>query len=676
MRVESPAQGDGLRYRPDIDGLRAVAVLLVIIFHAFPRTLTGGYIGVDVFFVISGFLITSLVLQELECKEFSFGKFYGRRIRRIFPALITVLLACFAAGWFLLLPREFKSLGLNIFGGAAFSSNFILLGESGYFDVSAVQKPLLHLWSLGIEEQFYIVWPALLLFAFTRRISIAIIAVTLLIASFAWNIKEAGTAADFYVPMTRAWELMIGGVMAASVSSSDHFRVKRALPKLFHYLRGWLQRGRAGAVWFGDDWRSLTGLVLIAGAAITLNQASAFPGWWALLPTLGAALIISAHQAWFNRTILSSRILVLVGLISYPLYLWHWPLLSFTHTIEPLASWQIRIAVIVLALGLAWLTYRWIEMPIRTGRWRSGIAGILSVIIGVIGGLGLITFEAQGFSNRIPPALKSLSTIPVDEVTDWRLGTCLLDEADDAPKREFSPKCLEKHHPLFFLWGDSFAAALYPGMVDLQHSLNFGIAQFTTAGCPPLLGYTVKHRPRCAEHEDYVFSVLKTAHTDTLLLYAAWNYGDSDDIPGYLKDLITKVRALNIPPRIVILGPPPQWAGGLRKAAYDWYEKDRLHRMIPLYSDFRVDPGWYAYQKQFRSRIAEMNVEYISLWDALCEGTKCRTWVGDANGDLMAFDEAHLTVAGAKYLAHRISPCLFGHYQGKVKPIFCDEHEH
>ena len=196
-----------LRYRPDVDGLRAIAVLLVVGFHGFPRWIPGGYIGVDVFFVISGFLITGLLLQDLESKEFSFAKFYMRRIRRIFPALVTVLVACFAAGWVLLLPSGFTSLGLNIFGGAAFPSNLVLLGEAGYFDVSAVQKPLLHLWSLGVEEQFYIAWPILLLLAFSRRLSIAIVAATVLIASFALNAKYAGTPADFYLPFTRAWEL-------------------------------------------------------------------------------------------------------------------------------------------------------------------------------------------------------------------------------------------------------------------------------------------------------------------------------------------------------------------------------------------------------------------------------------------------------------------------------------
>src|ERR1700680_3887702 len=215
-------------YRADIDGLRAIAVLLVIGFHAAPNRISGGYVGVDVFFVISGFLITGLLLQALEEDRFSFSEFYLRRIRRIFPALVTVLVVCFAAGWILLTPDEFESLGKNIFGSAIFSSNFILLGETDYFDsLSIVQKPLLHLWSLGVEEQFYIVWPALLWIAFSRRLSIAIVAGMLLVVSFAWNIKDAGTPVGFYLPWARAWELMIGAIIAAVTSPSERVRLDR-----------------------------------------------------------------------------------------------------------------------------------------------------------------------------------------------------------------------------------------------------------------------------------------------------------------------------------------------------------------------------------------------------------------------------------------------------------------
>lgn len=642
-----------LSYRPDIDGLRAVAVLLVIGFHAFPTEITGGYVGVDIFFVISGFLITGLLLSDLEKEQFSFSGFYKRRIRRIFPALVTVLFACFAAGWIFLLPREFTSLGLNIFGGAAFSSNLVLLGETSYFDVAAAQKPLLHLWSLGVEEQFYIVWPMLLLLAFSRRISIIILAVSLLIGSFALNIYEIGTAADFYLPLTRAWELMIGGIMAA-MANSNRLNIGHALG-VFQSALYRRMPARLAAVCTCRDAYTLIGLGLIAVAVVELHSDSAFPGWSALLPTLGAALIVMADGAWINRVVLANRGVVLVGLISYPLYLWHWPLLSFATVVDPSGlSAQVRLAAIVGALVLAWLTYRWIEQPIRTGRLRPfKIAGLCSAMTAV-GAVGLAAFYWQGFSFRIPPAIRDLATVTApDIVVEWRRTRCLFEPSDT---QQFAPECLEAgHRPLLFLWGDSAAASFYPGLRQLQHSVDFGLAQYTTAGCPPLLSFPVQGRPNCVPNDDASFSALSQAHPDIVLLYSVWNYGN---VMPNLTDLVAKLHALNIP-RIVIMGPPPIWQGGLPKAAYDYYIQDPLHRMLPVRSSFRVDKSWYEYQQQFRNQALPLGTEYISTWDALCNGDECLTRLGDEAKDLMVFDHMHLTVPGAIYLANAIAPCLF-----------------
>jgi peptidoglycan/LPS O-acetylase OafA/YrhL len=640
-----------LSYRPDIDGLRAIAVLLVIGFHAFPNQITGGYVGVDIFFVISGFLITGLLLQDLEKNEFSFSGFYARRIRRIFPALITVLVASFAAGWVLLLPHEFTSLGLNIFGGAAFSSNLVLLGETGYFDLSAAQKPLLHLWSLGVEEQFYIVWPILLLLAFSRRLSIVILAVALFTVSFAWNVKAVGTFAAFYLPLTRAWELMIGGMMAALASQSDKLRLDRATRSIRSTL-SWTMPAPVAAVCSRRDLYTVIGAGLIAATVIGLNKSSSFPGWWALLPTLGAALIIAADGAWLNRVLLANPVAVQIGLISYPLYLWHWPLLSFATVADPSRpSAQVRLAAILGATILAWATYGWIERPIRTGQHRPLKIACTCIAMSVIGGIGLATFHSGGFPYRIPPAIRDITTIPFDRVAEWRLGTCLL---ENSPSSQFAPNCLQRgHQPLLFLWGDSYAAALYPGLKQLQRSVNFGLAQYTTAGCPPLLSFSVEGRPYCVENNDFVFSVLQGARPDIVLLYSSWSWGYGNMLPS-LADLVRKLRLLNIP-RIVIMGPPPAWTGGLPKAAYDYYTHDPLHRMIPARSSSGLDT-WYAWQQHFREQVVPLGTEYISAWDALCNGKECLTRLG---ADLISFDEAHLTIPGSIYLAQAIAPCLF-----------------
>jgi peptidoglycan/LPS O-acetylase OafA/YrhL len=644
-------------YRPDIDGLRAVAVLLVVGFHAFPSLMAGGYVGVDIFFVISGFLITGLLLADLKRKEFSFANFYGRRIRRIFPALLPVLVVSFAAGWVVLLPWDFTSLGLNIFGGAAFSSNLVLLRETSYFGLAAAQKPLLHLWSLGIEEQFYIVWPVLLLLAFSRRLSIAILAVALLVVSFVWNVRVIGSAADFFLPFTRAWELMIGGVMAAVASRNNGIEPDRVSNQI-----GFAQEilpGGVATVVARPDVRALLGLGLVIVAVIAgRTNTGAFPGWWALLPTLGAAFIISAEGAWLNRNILSHATVVLIGLIIYPLYLWHWPLLSFANIVAPQSSWRVRIAVIAAAAALAWLTYRWIEQPIRTGNRRPLKIALLCTAMALIGCAGLAVFQLDGIPSRIPAPIRDVTAIHADpefERTMWRLGTCFFEPGQS----RFTPDCLQRGvRPLVFLWGDSMAASLYPGLKQLQRSVSFGLAQYTMAGCPP--SFRVRELPDCGANNDAVLAVLAEARPDVVLLHSIWAYANV--LPG-LKDLIEKLRLLKIP-RIVVMGPPASWSDGLPNAAFRYYMvhnylRDPARQMIPARSNFGVDETQYAYQQRFRDEVESWGVEYISAWDALCKDDECVTRLGDSAADLIAFDNAHLTLAGSTYLAQAIAPCLF-----------------
>ncbi|MBS1214622.1 MAG: O-acetyltransferase OatA, partial [Proteobacteria bacterium] len=268
------------RYRPDIDGLRAVAVLSVVAFHAFPRWVAGGFIGVDIFFVISGYLISSIIFSNLEHDTFSVVEFYRRRIRRIFPALITIMLASFAFGWFALLADEYKQLGGHIAGGAVFLSNFVLWGESGYFDNAAETKPLLHLWTLAIEEQFYIFWPLLLVFVWKRRWSFLRITALIAVASFAVNIyliRENPTAA-FYSPISRFWELMIGGVLAY----------------ITLHKPTWLGSHR--------NLQSILGFLIVMLGLVFIDKTRAFPSWWALLPTIGSFLVLSGGPtSWPNK---------------------------------------------------------------------------------------------------------------------------------------------------------------------------------------------------------------------------------------------------------------------------------------------------------------------------------------------------------------------------------------
>src|SRR3954452_19718161 len=317
------------RYRPDIDGLRAIAVMLVVNFHAFPEAMPGGFIGVGIFFVISGFLITGILTRDLDSARFSLLHFYERRIRRIFPALLVMLVAVLGLGFFWLLPGPYARLGADVLASAAFTANIALLLQSGYFDVESAKQPLLHMWSLGTEEQFYLVWPPILMLAARFRIRALGVTAAIGLASFVLNVVLIGEnpVATFYLPFTRAWELLAGGALACAWDR--------------------IPQHQSAA-----NWRAGAGIVLIVIAAALLDPHRAFPGWWAVLPVAGGVLLLSAPSAWGVRHLLASPPMVRIGLISYPLYLWHWPLLAFAAIIKfaPLTLLESQLVVLASVL--------------------------------------------------------------------------------------------------------------------------------------------------------------------------------------------------------------------------------------------------------------------------------------------------------------------------------------
>lgn len=285
-----------LKYRPDIDGLRAVAVLSVVIFHYFPSILPGGFVGVDIFFVISGYLITSIILKSASSNSFSYVEFYKRRILRIFPALSIVLISCIIIGWVYFFQDDYKSLGKHVFSGAFFISNLTLWSESGYFDSQSYLKPLLHLWSLGIEEQFYILWPIVILLCFKSKYSkrnillscaaIFIVSYTISVFTMAY---EGG--ANYYSPASRFWELMAGAIIA----TLRFMGIKTSVSKSM----------------------SLIGVIIITLSIALINEKMAFPGYIAIIPVIGASLIIASNgNDWIASKILSFKPIVFIGLIS------------------------------------------------------------------------------------------------------------------------------------------------------------------------------------------------------------------------------------------------------------------------------------------------------------------------------------------------------------------------
>jgi len=543
-------------YRPDIDGLRAVAVVFVLIFHAFPSVLPGGFIGVDVFFVISGFLITGIIVRQLGAGSFTLSGFYFRRMRRIFPALIVVLLATMTLGWFFFLPNEFVSLGKNVLAGALFFPNLMLLSEVGYFDVAAQLKPLLHLWSLGIEEQYYLAFP-LFLMCFWRRRFMVWGVVVIALGSFALSVllTKSNPSAAFYLPFTRAWELMIGALIAL-------------VPRLV----------------VNSNLRSTLGCVLIGAAAFLLDPKTPYPGWAALLPTLGAALLIAAEGSMLNRA-LALRPVVFVGLISYPLYLWHWPLLSFFGILDEQPSALARGGILLASAALAYLTYRYIETPVRRASDRfmfPKMAGFSGAMLAACM-CGAFIVYTGGYPPRLSSQIASAGILN-PSFDGLQKSACLV---NSNATTEFPPECIDDDtsKPLVLLWGDSTAGALAPGFRNLQQRIPFRFGQLVTSSCWPIVGYDVAGVPNCRLMNDKALSIIKKRKPEVVILEGIWATAFED-----IGRTVATIKALGVP-RVTVLGRPPVWNLDLPTSFLKFHLLHGEPMPVRLHKS-RVDSDW------------------------------------------------------------------------------------
>ena len=601
-----------LRYRADIDGMRAIAVIAVVLFHAFPKVLPGGFVGVDAFFVISGYLITSIIVDDLDGDGFSFADFYARRVRRLFPALIVVLITTLAAGFWILLPSRTASLAKNTMASAFFGANLMLWSETGYFDIEAKLKPLLHLWSLGIEEQFYFAWP-LALWLTPRRWRTVLIIGTIA-GSFALNIALIGRypEATFYLPFTRIWELIAG---AALVGVSVRRAVLRevVLPIVacvgdcpcFPSLQRSARRFRAG--------RRLR------------RSPSRRPR-------------ILSEGSLCNRLLLSNPVLVYIGRISYPLYLWHWPLLVFgrLYPLRPLTAPE-TAGLVVAAFVLAWLTYELVE---KSFRFR-GLLGVRTALTGMAATVVFAAFVLER-PPRFPAEIQQLVDTTVG-APEWREHECFLMRGDQ--RIDFASACTDPQKPLVALWGDSAAASLMPGLRDLQSDHRFGIAQFTTSGCQPLLAVSAETDAMCVARNRAVLSQLSEIKPQAVLLNALWRSGADE-----LKPTIDALRAIGVT-RIVILGRVPVWEGGLPNLVAVYYR--RTGELLPEWSSLFVEGP--SNDNAIRLAAERLGLTYISLREPICRSGACQTRVGS---DLMVSDWLHFTPTGSKYVLRKIAPAL------------------
>jgi peptidoglycan/LPS O-acetylase OafA/YrhL len=643
------------KYRRDIDGLRAVAVLSVVAFHAFPDWMKGGFIGVDIFFVISGFLISTIIFENLDRGTFTFFEFYARRIKRIFPALLLVLIASFVFGWFALLADEYKQLGKHIAAGAGFVSNLVLWSEAGYFDNSAETKPLLHLWSLGIEEQFYIVWPFFLWFAWKKKFNLLTLTVILTLISFTLNLKgiSENSVAIFYSPQTRFWELLSGSILAwfaiykKNAFTSYKLMINDLLFKIFYKEDPETDNKTLSSI------TSFVGSLLLVYGCWRITKEVSFPGKWAVIPVAGSALIILAGpKAWINHTILSNKVAVWFGLISFPLYLWHWPLLSFARIIESeVPSYNIRIAAAVLSIVLAWLTYNLVERPILLGKGEKTKVTTLVVLMAVVGFIGYSAFERDGLRFRDAEKTVKINRfdVPYKESCEEITGEVYRDDwcnrglkIDDAVS--------------YVMLGDSHSNAYSTMLKSYSESIynSFSFVQFGRGQCPSLLDYGPSYC-KLITFKSYEY-IKNNSKIKTVILSSYWPaYYNGKDF-YWIKHIESKdafivsfektIKAYkDLGKNVIVFLAPPVGSNPKSCVVRPVRLKDRNICNLTKSKALKNDGDYRSYLVPF---LDSVGVRYFDPFKYFCDELECKII---ENGKIFSADGFHMSIFGGEFLA-------------------------
>ena len=628
-------------YREDIDWLRAIAVLSVVAFHFEAPAVFGGFVGVDIFFVISGYLITGIIQSEVRSGSFSFARFYERRVRRLLPALYAMVALTAIPSFYYLLTSERQEFFRSVAAVVTFTSNFFFLAQTGYFDHAAVEKPLLHTWSLAVEEQFYLALPVLLWLLLRGRggrwrLPIALGALS--VASFAlcvWLMRTDRSAAAFFMSPPRAWEFLIGGMVAV-----DGFPV----------LRNAMLRRSARAV----------ALVLLAIPVFSLRQGPGFPGFNALLPCIGAALFICSGvgvPSLPRHRFSPLEIVRFFGRISYSLYLWHWPLFAFARfsksslTLGPFD----KIALFALTVAISFLTWRFVEQPFRRGpllptrRAAFGIAGagtavLLAASLAGIG-FGNTATEADRSAERLD-AYNNYGYQPL-----YRYGSCFVQSF-----AAFDDKCLAmaQGKSNVLLWGDSLAAHYFHGLEKTADKQRVNILQATQAACMPTLAAASQGVASCRQFAARMETFFAENKPDLVIMSADWGeYARGSRFDGMIADLRQTVARLTAAGmRVVLLGPPVQFRSRL---------PSMLMRAELRHAELRADdfvlPDIFAFDARMREALPPRDkFAYVSVVNAVCPARQCPLTIGE---DVpLAWDHAHLTAEGSEYVIERIAPLL------------------
>ncbi|MDB4985688.1 MAG: acyltransferase [Myxococcaceae bacterium] len=620
----SPAPGlhRAIAYRSDIDGLRALAVIPVVLFHLGVPGFWGGFIGVDVFFVISGFLITGIVAQELRASSFSLVEFYRRRVLRIFPALFVMMATVAAIANSSMLPHELARFAKSIAATTLFSSNIAYHLEAGYFAPAAHLKPLLHTWSLAVEEQFYLLWPVIMAacYPFMRR-RLWWVAALIAVLSFSFSLWQvaAGPSAAFYLLPARAWELLFG----AGLALAPHLRPREGL---------WSQALGIGS------------LLAILLPIKFYSDATAFPGLAALPPCLGAALLISiGARSTITYRFLSQPAMVGVGKLSFSLYLWHWPVIVLTHIVLFRESTSlVRLAQFLASFGLGYLSWRYVEQPFRTNMREVSSRNVLirgsAVMAVAVGASGFVMFY-DGLPNRFVGREEHLASYEsYDGDAEYRAGSCFVVDSPEKYVAFDSSKCLRRDssRTSVLLAGDSHAAHLWPGLSAVQPPLS--VLQATHTGCRPL-AYGAAETNRCKVFfREIIGGWLRENPVELVVLAGRWTRGD-------LPTLSTTVQMLKAAgQRVAVVGPIPEYVTALPKLMIWAARSDNASATL---SDGRASLP-FEIDAEMHDMCRRLDVPYVSLINQLCHRSGCQTYAQD--GEPLQFDYGHLTVSGSRDL--------------------------
>ena len=644
-----------MKFRNDINGLRAMAVAAVVVFHFFPSTLPGGFAGVDVFFVISGYLMTAIIAQQLGQGRWRLRSFYAARAWRLVPAVLVLCAILLAAGWALLLPGEWSQLAQHALATLMFVSNMVFYQEAGYFDAASHSKLLLHTWSLSVEWQFYLLYPLVLAGAWrlagARGLRWAVLVLAVLSLAWAqWSSLHLPSLGYYGLP-SRAWELL-AGAMVFLFPLPQRLRDSRAA--------GWI---------------CAAALAVLALSLIVVHSRYPWPGLWAV-PVVAATAVLLGLQ-YQDLAIYRYRAVQWLGQTSYSVYLWHWPVCAYLHLQHRGQSPLWMLAGMALSLVLGALSYYRVERPLLAARRKAPsdvAAGVTArprrwALPGSCAGVMLaaaVVWQQQGFPARLGSEMQALSAI-TDVYTHFqyqrniRYGQC-----HSAALQARGPECLAPQRQQVFIWGDSYAASLYPGLqqVAAQQYPAFGISQMTDGNGPPFFSATGKTDEGFTLDAINQERLAQAARLQPAVVVMSWMVNGSNGIANStaavqaLAHTIQALRAAAPATKVVVVGPVPHWQGPLVSVVLHHWKQ---HGRPPgPYLQSGLEPEIANWDLVLQNQLPPLGVHYVSAYQTLCpQGQGCLVYLGDDVTNLTAVDWGHLTRNASVYLAQQVAAQIF-----------------